>query len=270
MRFVPVLIAASCLALPAGATKPTPETPPSATGDLALAGAPLVVQENTYRFGDLLRSEPASSVDACAKACHLDARCVAWSMTPAVYSVEGRCELKSNPGAASYRPGAVSGISESVRMEPKMRYQVHVPEGYQPEPEVEEELLGAEAPAPIHVPDLLGDSETRVSAVMKAPAAPVPPAALAAPVETIEPVEMARIAPPLPAPPVTAPPLPAPPTEPVARIADAPPVPTKAAAPISFRLTPLKPTPGALQLVAPAPSEKAEAFTAQAASDAGS
>ena len=85
-----------------------------------------------------------------------------------------------------------------------------------------------------------------------------------------EPVEMARIAPPLPAPPVTAPPLPAPPTEPVARIADAPPVPTKAAAPISFRLMPLKPTPGALQLVAPAPSEKAEAFTAQAASDAGS
>jgi hypothetical protein len=270
MRFVPILIAATCLALPAGATKPTPETPPSAPGNQALAGAPLVVQENTYRFGDLLRSEPASSVDACAEACHLDARCVAWSMTPAVYSVEGRCELKSNPGAASYRPGAVSGISESVRMEPEMRYQVRVPEGYQPEPEVVEELLGAEAPTPIHMPDLLGATETRVSAVMKAPVAPAPPAAPAAPVETIEPVEMARVAPPLPAPPVAAPPLPAPPTEPVTRIADTPPAPTKAAAPISFRLTPLKPTPGALQLLAPAPSEKAEAFTAQAASDAGS
>lgn len=263
MRFVPVLIAATCLALPAGATKPTPETPPSAPEDLELAGAPLVIQENTYRFGDLLRSEPATSVDACAAACHQDARCLAWSVTPATYTNEGRCELKANPGTASYRPGAVSGISESVRMEPKMRYQVRIPEGYQPVPEVEEELLGAEVSAPKHLPDLLGDRETRVTAVMQAPVAPVAavaPAAPMPPAAPVEPIETAR----------ATPPLPAPPTEPVMKIAETPPAPTKAAAPISFRLTPLKPTPGALQPLAPAPSEKAEAFTAQAASDAGS
>ena len=264
MRFVPVLIAAACLALPAGATKPTPETPPSAPEDLALAGAPLVVQENTYRFGDMLRSEPAADVDACAAACHADARCVAWSMTPASYSAEGRCELKANPGTASYRPGAVSGISEAVRMEPKMRYQVQIPEGYQPAPQPEEvELMGAETPAPKHMTELLGERETRVTAVMKAPAEPkriaqpIPPAAPAAPVKLVKTVDKA-------------PPLPAPPTEPVMKIETASPAPTKAAAPISFRLTPLKPTPGALQPLAPAPSEKAEAFTAKAKSDAGS
>lgn len=275
MRFVPVLIAATCLALPAGATKPTPDTPPSAPEDLELAGAPLVIQENTYRFGDLLRYEPASSVDACAEACHLDARCVAWSVTPATYTVPGRCELKSNPGAASYRPGAVSGISESLKMQPEMRYEVRIPEGYQPVPVVEEELLGADASAPKDLPALLGERETRVTAVMQAPVVPVAaatpapaapppvsPAPTPAPLEAApeKPVETAH----------TAPPLPAPPTEPVMQIADTPPAPTKASTPISFRLTPLKPTPGALQPLAPAPSEKAEAFTAQAASDAGS
>lgn len=168
MRFVPVLIAAACLTLPASATKPTPETPE----ELELAGAPLVIQEHTYRFGDLLRSEPGTSVEACAAACHEDARCVAWSLTPPAYSAAARCELKANAGAASYRPGAVSGISEAVRMEPKMRYQFSVPEGYQPAPK--EELSGGlEEVAAIAPADLLGESETRITAVMKAPAAPV-------------------------------------------------------------------------------------------------
>ena len=257
MRLVPVLIAATCLALPAGATKPSPETLTNVPEDLALAGAPLVVQENTYRFGDLLRSEPATSVDACASACHQDARCVSWSMTPAAYTTEGRCELKANPGTASYRPGAVSGISEAVRMEPEMRYQVRIPEGYQPAPEVVEELHGAETAAPISMPDLLGAEETRVSAVMLAPEPPAPPVP---PVAAIAPVKTAP----------SAPPLPAPPTEPVLRITDTPSAPTRVAAPISFRLTPLKPTPGALQPLAPAPSEKADAFNAKASSDPGS
>ena len=263
MRFVPVLIAAICLALPAGATKPTPDAPPSAPEDVALAGAPLVVQENTYRFGDMLRSEPTTDVDACAAACHADARCVAWSMTPASYTSEGRCELKANPGTATYRPGAVSGISEAVRMEPEMRYQVQIPEGYQPKPKQEEELMGAETPAPKPMTELLGERETRVTAVMKAPLAPAPTAPPAKPVAPAAPVKLVKTV-------DKAPPLPAPPAEPVMTIEQAPPAPTKAAAPISFRLTPLKPTPGALQPLAPAPSEKADAFTAQAKSDAGS
>lgn len=170
MRFVPVLIAAACLALPASATKPTPEGPPTAPEELELAGAPLVIQAHTYRFGNLLRSEPGTSVEACAAACHQAAGCLAWSLTPPAYSAAARCELKTNAGKASYRPGAVSGITETLRMAPEMRYRVRVPEGYQTAPE--DELSGGPEIAAKSPQDLLGASETRISAVMKAPAAP--------------------------------------------------------------------------------------------------
>ncbi len=272
MRFVPVLIALSCLALPAGATKPTPDSPPTAPEDLELAGAPLVIQEHTYRFGDLLRSEPGTSVEACADACHKDARCVAWTLTPPAYSAEARCELKANPGTASYRPGAVSGMSESLRMEPEMRYQVKVPEGYQPAPAEAEELMGAEAAAPITMPELLGTSETRISAVMKpaprvetpvaeAPAEPVIAEAPLAPVnETLALKASAPAAPavaPGPPPPVKATAF-AQPAEPVVKTVAKPAAP-KAPVILEPRRTALPP---------PAPSAKADAFAAEAAAEA--
>lgn len=272
MRFVPVLIALSCLALPAGATKPTPDTPPTAPEDLELAGAPLVIQEHTYRFGDLLRSEPGTSVEACAAACHADARCLTWTLTPPAYSAEARCELKANPGTASYRPGAVSGMSESLRMEPDMRYQVEVPEGYQPKPVEADELMGAETAAPITMPELLGTRETRISAVMtpapvaEAPVAPVVVEAPAAPVKQAMAVKAsAPTAPSVPAgppPPVKATAF-ALPAEPVVKVAVKPANPT---APILLE-------PSRTALPPPAPSAKADAFAAEAAEaapDAGS
>nr|WP_070960611.1 PAN domain-containing protein [Hyphomonas sp. Mor2] len=281
MRFVPVLIAAACLTLPAGATKPTPESPPTTPDALDLAGAPLVVRENTYRFGALLRSEPGTSVDACAAACHADARCQAWTLTPAAYSAEARCELKSNPGASSYRPGAVSGISESLRMQPEMRYQVSVPEGYQPAPV--EELEGApvdaakaesapmkraESKPPKALPDLLGTTETRVSAVMRQPAPPAAPIPPASPAEQVWPAPpMTPVAPLVPVKAASA--TPAPSTEPaerVIRISDAPeavatPItPAEPGAPIMFKLTAPKPVPAATPATASAPSVKSEAI----------
>jgi hypothetical protein len=279
MRLVPVLIAAACLALPASATKPTPDSPPTAPEELELAGAALVIQEHTYRFGDLLRSEPGTSVDACAAACHGEARCLAWSLTPPAYEEQARCELKTNAGAASYRPGAVSGISENLRMQPDMRYQVRVPEGYQPAP-VEEELSGGPDEVAAIAPEaLLGETETRITAVMQAPAAPeVETAAVAnAPVEADAPavpvVAEAEIEAPaapivfaVPAAPAT-PPGPPPPAEATAFA-----VPVKAApkAPAAVK-APIILEPSRTALPPPAPSVKAEAraqVEAQAAPEA--
>ena len=209
-------IAAACLALPASATKPTPDSPPTAPEELELAGAALVIQEHTYRFGDLLRSEPGTSVDACAAACHGEARCLAWSLTPPTYEAQARCELKTNAGAASYRPGAVSGISENLRMQPDMRYQVRVPEGYQPAP-VEEELSGGPDEVAAIAPEaLLGETETRITAVMIAPAAPEIEVATAAEAPVVAEAEIEAPATPIvfaaPAAPAT-PPGPPPPAE---------------------------------------------------------
>jgi len=271
MRFVPVLIALSCLALPASATKPTPDSPPTAPEDLELAGAPLVVQEHTYRFGDLLRSEPGTSVEACAAACHADARCVAWTLTPPAYSAEARCELKANPGTASYRPGAVSGMSESLRMEPQMRYQVKVPEGYQPAPAETEELLGAEAAAPITMPELLGTSETRISAVMKPAPAPVaeapvePVIAEAPPAPVKETLALKASAPTAP----TVAPGPPPPVKATAFAQPAEPI-VKVVAKPAAQKAPVILEPRRTALPPPAPSAKADAFAAEAAAEAGS
>lgn len=259
MRLVPVLIAAACLALPASATKPTPEAPE----DLELAGAPLIVQEHTYRFGALLRSEPGTSVEACAKACQLDARCLAWSLTPPAYSAAARCELKANAGASSYRPGAVSGMSENLRMEPEMRYQVTVPEGYQPAPK--EELSGGPEEVAAKTPaDLLGQSETRISAVMKAPVAPIAPVAPETPVvpvaaeapaapETKETLTLKAAAAP------ATPPGPPPPVKATAYAA--PPAPVVVKAPAAPK-APIILEPSRTALPPPAPSVKAEAKAA--------
>lgn len=209
MRLVPVLIAAACLALPASATKPTPETPPTAPEDLDLAGAPLVIQMQTYRFGALLRSEPGTSVEACAAACHQEASCLAWSLTPPAYAAPARCELKTNAGTASYRPGAVSGISETLRMQPEMRYRVQVPDGYQTAPE--DELSGGPEIAAKTPQDLLGASETRIRAVMIQPAAGIaeaPAIPVAAPAQAVTEtltLKAAAAAPPQVKPVVTAP-----------------------------------------------------------------
>jgi len=265
MRFVPVLIAAACLALPASATKPTPEAPE----ELELAGAPLVIQEHTYRFGALLRSEPGTSVEACAMACQKDARCLAWSLTPPAYSVAARCELKANAGASSYRPGAVSGMSENLRMEPEMRYQVTVPEGYQPAPK--EELSGGPEEVAAKTPeDLLGQSETRISAVMKAPATPeAPPAPIVAEAPAAPEIKdevketltlKAAATPPGPPPPVKATAYATPPANTVVKAPAAP------QAPIILE-------PSRTALPPPAPSVKAEAKAAaksESAPEAGS
>ncbi len=178
MRIVSVLMAASLIALPASATKPTPEAPVP-----ALAGGPLVAEANTYRFGDLLRSEPGTTAEACAEICSKDARCAAWSLTPVTYTVPARCELKANPGAATYRPGAVSGMSELLQMDPvrdaQMRYQVKVPASRQPEavpldqlrpspvPRIFGDPLPTEGPQPKTEPELLDGTETRISAVIQ-------------------------------------------------------------------------------------------------------
>ena len=177
MRIFPILIAASLLALPAAATKPTPEAEP------ALAGGPMLVQDNTYRYGDMLRSEPGTSVEVCAAACDKDARCAAWTLTPATYSRTPSCELKSNPGAASYRPGAVSGLSETLQLDPvrdgQMRYQVTIPESRQPDAVPLDQLRPSPVPRtfgdplPKTAPELLGGPGTKISAVIRSEAAPV-------------------------------------------------------------------------------------------------
>ena len=97
MRIVLPVFAVALFAAPALAVKPTPEAPD------ALAGAPIVAEENTYRFGYPYRSERGTTVDACALACNRDASCAAWSLTPATFKIGPRCELKRAPGAASYR-----------------------------------------------------------------------------------------------------------------------------------------------------------------------
>ena len=159
MRIIPILIAASVLALPASATKPT-----EVASEPALAGGPeaaVLVEDQTYRFGDLLRAEPGTSVEACAAACDGDARCAAWTLTPQTYSRTPSCELKSNPGAASYRPGAVSGLASAL-------HHKAVPL---------DELVPSPAPRtfgdplPKTAPELLGGPGTKISANV-APEAP--------------------------------------------------------------------------------------------------
>jgi len=174
MRIVSVLMVAGLMALPANATKPTPDEPMP-----ALAGAPLLVEDHTYRFGQTIQSEPGTTAEACAASCDLDARCMAWSLTPVAYDVAARCELKSNAGAATYRPGAVSGLTERLQMDPvrdaEMRYKVDVPKSRQPEAVPLDQLKPSPVPRvfgdPLPEPetDLLGGPATEISAVITPP-----------------------------------------------------------------------------------------------------
>ena len=182
MRIGSIAIIAILLAAPAHATKPTPDTP----DDGALAGGPILFEENTYRFGNTLRSEPGTSAEACAQLCSEDTRCAAWSLTAKTYTREPRCEMKTNPGARSYRPGTVSGLSEHLQMEAardaEMRYRVSVPESRQPAAVPLDQLKPSPVPRmfgdplPKSEPELLGGSETKISAIV-VPAAPRSPSA---------------------------------------------------------------------------------------------
>ena len=102
----------------------------------ALQGGVIAFEENTYRFGDLYRSERGTTVEACAEMCTADRSCASWSLTPATFRLGPRCELKRTPGEAVSRPGGASGMSEVWQMDPArhaaMRYQPSVPESRQP------------------------------------------------------------------------------------------------------------------------------------------
>lgn len=215
MRILLPLMIATLLSAPAQAVKPTPEAPD------ALAGAPILVEEDTYRYGYPYRSERGTTVEACAMACSNDASCAAWSLTPATFKMGPRCELKKAPGETSFRPGSTSGISELWHPDPdrhgEMRYEVAVPESRQPAAVPVDQLRPSPVPQvfgdplPAHEPELLGDA----SAVPAPPSAPAPvlvdavtkrprPAAPSTPPATVNAVlkrtSSAPAAPPVPAP----------------------------------------------------------------------
>lgn len=143
----------------------------------------IAVEADTYRFGDLYRSERATTVEACAQMCSADTGCASWSVTPATFRIGPRCELKRTPGKASHRPGAISGMSAFWQMDPsrhgEMRYQPSVPESRQPAAVPLDQLRPSPVPRvfgdplPKTEPELLGGPAPQVSAVMQAPAQPV-------------------------------------------------------------------------------------------------
>jgi len=163
MRVLPVLFAAMVFTAPALAEKPASETK-------------VTFEADTYRFGDLYRSERGTSIEACATMCSRDAGCASWTLTPATFRLGPRCELKRTPGATSHRPGAASGMSEFWQMEPgrhaDMRYQPRVPESRQPAAVPLDQLRPSPVPRvfgdppPVREPELMGGPKTRISAVM--------------------------------------------------------------------------------------------------------
>lgn len=164
MRVLPVLFAAMAFAAPALAEKPAPETK-------------VTFEADTYRYGDLYRSDRGTSVEACAAMCSSDTACASWTLTPATFRLGPRCELKRTPGATSHRPGAISGMSELWQMDPgrhaDMRYQPRVPESRQPAAVPLDQLRPSPVPRvfgdppPIREPELMGGPKTRVSAIMR-------------------------------------------------------------------------------------------------------
>lgn len=155
-----------------------------AIAESSLAGENIAVEADTYRFGDLYRSERGTTAEACAQMCTADLACAAWSLTPATFRLGPRCELKRDPGSASHRPGAVSGMSAVWQMDPSrhgaMRYQPSVPESRQPaavplgqlRPSPAPRVFGDPLPANTE-PDLLGGPTPQASAVIQAPVQPV-------------------------------------------------------------------------------------------------
>lgn len=188
MRVLPVLFAALVFTAPALAEKPAPETSASETK--------VTFETDTYRYGDLYRSERGTSVEACAMMCSQDSACASWSLTPATFRLGPRCELKRTPGASSHRPGAASGMSELWQMDPdqhaEVRYQPRVPESRQPAAVPLEQLRPSPVPRvfgdppPVREPELMGGPKTRISAVMRppAPTAPAQPDVIFVPAQT--------------------------------------------------------------------------------------
>lgn len=97
------LLVAACLAAP------------MAMADPALKGGPqpadMIIEPDTYRFGYPYHSTRGESVEQCAALCTREARCSAWSLTPATFQIGPRCELKRKVGKAERQPGAVSGLA---------------------------------------------------------------------------------------------------------------------------------------------------------------
>lgn len=137
-----------------------------ALADDALQGGVLAFEENTYRFGDLYRSERGTTVEACAQMCTADTACASWSLTPATFRLGPRCEMKRTPGEAVSRPGAASGMSEVWQMDPArhtpMRYQPSVPASRQPAAVPLDQLRPSPIPRtfgdppPVREPELMG------------------------------------------------------------------------------------------------------------------
>lgn len=142
----------------------------------------ITYEADTYRFGEIYRSVRGTSIEVCAQMCRGDGNCAAWSLTPATFQIGPRCELKTAPGAASHRPGAASGISEYWQMDPNrhadMRYRTSVPASRQPAAVPLDQLRPSPVPRvfgdppPVREPELMGGPKTRISAVMRPPAAP--------------------------------------------------------------------------------------------------
>lgn len=163
MRVMPALLAAALFVAPALAEKPVPDVD-------------VTFEPNTYRYGDLYQVDAGTSVEACALRCSTDSACASWSFIPESYELGSRCELKRNPGMASYRPGVASGMSEVWQMDParhsEMRYTPIIP-------------ATIEAPNPSIEPDLMGGPETRISATMRP--APMPTADSMTPLQPLAP-----------------------------------------------------------------------------------
>ncbi len=225
MRIFLTATAAMLIASPAMATKPTPDTllgGPVGSGEEAPADPSLFLEANTYRFAQPYRSERGTTAEACAHMCSSDGNCDSWTLTPATFQIGPRCELKQTPGTTSYRPGAVSGLSRSLQMDPGrdavMRYQVAVPASRQPEAVPLEELRPSPVPRTFGEPlemseaELLGERPPKIIAEMVATEAPVATRAVnatpapeatvspsTAPAPSAKPATLAEIAAPAPA-----------------------------------------------------------------------
>ncbi|MEL6692221.1 MAG: hypothetical protein AAFQ12_04210 [Pseudomonadota bacterium] len=152
----------------------------------ALQGGVLAFEDDTYRFGDLYRSERGTTVEACAQMCTADSACASWSLTPATFRLGPRCELKRTPGEAISRPGAASGMSEFWQMDPArhtpMRYQLSVPESRQPAAVPLDQLRPSPVPRtfgdppPIREPELMGAPTAQTTVQTQTIAASTAPA----------------------------------------------------------------------------------------------
>ena len=80
--------------------------------DVAPAAA---YEPDTYRVASPYQSLRGSTPEACAAICERDPVCRAWTLTPPTFRIGPRCELKSSPGDARNQPGAISGLSTTVR-----------------------------------------------------------------------------------------------------------------------------------------------------------